>query len=87
MLNHIVTKPICKNLARQRWDRNARRFPLEDIAEVLEIRVPPTHAAVAELERGDVGATEDLVVGVHVAAHAVGAGVLDLRDVDQKAVC
>lgn len=33
---------------------------------------------MSELEGGDVGAADDLVVGVHAAAHAVGSGVLDL---------
>jgi hypothetical protein len=36
---------------------------------------------VTELEGGDVGATQDLVVCVHIPAHAVGAGILDLVDV------
>lgn len=31
-----------------------------------------------ELERGDVGSADDLVVGVHVAAHAVRTWVLHL---------
>ena len=86
MLNHIVTEPICKDFAWQRRDRNPRRFPLEDITEVLEIRVSSTDTAVAELESWNIGATENLVVSVHVAAHSVGAGVLDLRVEDQNAV-
>jgi len=78
MLNHIVTEAIGEDLARQRRDRNARRLALENVAEVLEVGISPAHTAVAELERGDVGAAQDLVVCVHVAAHAVGAGVPDL---------
>jgi len=34
---------------------------------------------MVELEGGDVGSADDLVVGVHVAAHAVRAWVLYLR--------
>jgi hypothetical protein len=35
---------------------------------------------MAELEGRDVGSTEDFVVCVHGAAHAVGAGVFDLKE-------
>jgi hypothetical protein len=34
---------------------------------------------VVELESGDVGSAYDLVVGVHIAAHAMRARVLYLR--------
>jgi hypothetical protein len=34
---------------------------------------------VVELEGGDVGSADDLVVGVHVAAHAVRTWVLHLE--------
>lgn len=78
MLDHIITKAVCKDLAGQRWDRNSRRLALQDVAEVLEVRIASAHAAVAEFEGGDVGAANDLVVCVHVAAHAMSAGVLDL---------
>ena len=78
MLNHIIAKPIRKHLSRQRRDSNAGRFTLQNVAEVLEIAVPPTDAGVAQLEGRDVGAALDLVARVHVAADAVGFGVLDL---------
>ena len=79
VLDHIVTKAIRKDFTRQRWDRYACALSLKDIAEVLEIRIAPANAAVAELEGGYVGAAYDLVVCVHVAAHSVGARVLDLE--------
>jgi hypothetical protein len=79
MLNHIVAKPIRKHLSRQRRDRDARALALQDVAEVFEIAVPAAHAAVSQLEGRDVGPAEDLVVGVHATAHAVGTGIFDLR--------
>lgn len=78
MLNHIITKPVRKDLSRQRRNRNPRRLPLQDIAEVLKVRVAPPHTAVAEFERGNIRATYDLVVGVHAAAHSMCAWVLHL---------
>jgi hypothetical protein len=79
MLDHIVAEPIRKHFSRQRRDRDARALALQDVAEVFEVAVPAAHAAVPQLEGRDVGPAEDLVVGVHAAAHAVGAGVFDLR--------
>jgi hypothetical protein len=79
MLNHVIAKPVREHLPRQRRDRHARALALEDVAEVFEVAVAAPHAAVAQLEGGDVGAAEDLVVGVHAAADAVGAGVFDLE--------
>jgi len=78
VLDHIVTKPVGKDLPRQGRDRNARGFSLKYVAEVLEVRISPAYAAVTELEGGDVGATQDLIICVHAAAHTVSAGVLDL---------
>lgn len=78
MLNHIVTEPVRKDLAGQRWDSNARRFPLQNVAKILKVGIAAAHAAVSQLESGDVRAAEDLVVCVHVAAHAMGSGVLHL---------
>jgi len=79
MLNNIITKPIRKHLSRQRRNRNTGALPLENITEVLKVRVTSAHNAVVELEGGDVGSAYDLVVGVHVAAHAVRAWVFYLR--------
>lgn len=78
MLNHIIAKAIRKHLPRQRRDRNARALALQDVAEVLEVGVAAAHRRLAQFEGRDVGAAQDLVVGVHGAADAVGAGVLDL---------
>ena len=79
MLNNIVTKPVCKNLSRQRRNGHTSALPLQNIAEVLEVRVASADNAMVELEGGDIGSAHDLVVGVHVAAHAMCAWVLDLR--------
>jgi hypothetical protein len=78
VLNHIVAKAIRKDLSRQRWDRNARRLSLQYISEVLEIGVSPSYIAMSELKGWYVRAAEDLVICVHIAAHAMSAGVLDL---------
>jgi len=79
MLNNIVAKAIRKHLPRQRRNRNSSALPLENIAEVLKVRVTSAHNAMVELERGDVGSADDLVVGVHVAAHAMRTWVLHLE--------
>ena len=78
MLNHIVAKPIGEDLAGQGWDVDTRRLPLEHIPEVLEVAVAAAHRGLLQLEGGDVGNDVDLVVGVHVAACAVGSRVADL---------
>lgn len=83
MLNHIVTESIGKDLARQGWNGNPRRFPFQDIAEVFEVGVASADGAVLEFERGDVGTADDFVVGVHASVGAVGLGVLDLRELRQ----
>lgn len=67
VLDDVVAEPVREHLARQRGDRDARALPLQDVAEVLEVAVPPAHGAVLQLEGGDVGPADDLVVGVHLA--------------------
>lgn len=84
MLNHIVTEAIGKDLSRQRWDRNTRALPLKNVAEVFKVRIASAHAAMTELEGGDVGAANNLVVCVHAAAHPVGARIPDLRTVRES---
>ena len=79
MLNHIITKAVCKHLSRQRWDRHPRALPLKYIPEILKVRVATTNARLPQLEGGDVGFAEDLVVGVHRAADTMGAWILDLQ--------
>ena len=78
MLDHIIAEPIREDLPRQRRDGHPRALPLQDVAEVFEVGVAPAHGAVLQLEGGDVGAADDLVVRVHAAGRAVGLGVLDL---------
>lgn len=79
VLDHVVAEAVGEDLAGQRGDGDAGRLALEDVAEVLEVGIAPPHGAVSELEGGDVGAADDLVVRVHAAAHAVSARVLDLE--------
>lgn len=78
MLNHIVAEPVREDFAREWRDRDARGLALQDVAEVFKIGVPPADGAVFESEGGDVGAADDLVIGVHVAVGAVCLGVFDL---------
>lgn len=78
MLDHVVAEPIRKDLARQRRDGDARALALQDVAEILEVRVAAPHAAVLQLEGRDVGPADDLVVGVHGARGAVRLRVADL---------
>ncbi len=80
MLNHIVTKPVRKHLPRQRRDRHPRALPLQYIPEILKVGIPPAYGAVLELEGGNVGPADDLVVCVHAARRAVRLGVFDLEE-------
>ncbi len=79
MLNHIITKTICKHLPGQGGDGHASCLPFQDVPEVFEIRVPTSHSAVLELEGGDVSSAYYFVVGVHVARRPVRHGVFDLH--------
>lgn len=80
ILNDVVVEAIGKDLARQRRNCDTGAFPFEDIAEILEIRVPSPYGTLAQLEGGDVGTAEDLVVGIHVPAHTVRLWISDLDD-------
>lgn len=81
MLNHIVAEPVREHLPGQRRDCHARGLALENVAEVLEIRVSPADGALFEFEGGNIGAADDLVVGVHVAVGAMCLWVFNLIDV------
>ncbi len=76
--NDIVAEAICKDLSGQRGDGDARALALEDVTEVLKVGVAPANGALAELEGGDVGPADNLVVGVHAAADTMCAGVANL---------
>ncbi|KAB8356482.1 hypothetical protein FH972_024065 [Carpinus fangiana] len=78
VLYDVVAEAVCEYLAGQRRDGNAGRLALEEVAEVLKVGVAPADGGGLELERGDVGAAEDLIGGVHVAADAVGLWIADL---------
>ena len=53
-LDDLVREAVREDLAGQRGDVHARALALGDVAEGLEVRVPPSHDGVAELEGGDV---------------------------------
>lgn len=78
VLNHVIAESVGKDLARQRGYRNARTLALQNITEVLEIRVPATHDRVFQFEGGDIGSAHDLVRRVHVSRGAMGLGIADL---------
>lgn len=65
VLNHIVVKVLlAPDLPRQGPDCHARRFPLEDVAEVHEVGIPALDYGPVELEGGDVRFTDDGVEDV-----------------------
>ena len=70
---------------RAAWGRNMSgtyscALPLKYVAEVLEVRVPPAHDRVTELESWDVRARVNLVGGVHGSRRrAMGLRILDLQ--------
>ena len=53
-LNDLVREPVREDLAGKGWDVDSRGLVLKDIAEGLEVRVPPADDRVAELEGRDV---------------------------------
>lgn len=67
MLDDVVAEAVRKDLSRQRRDGDARALALQDVAEILKVGVASPHAAVLQLEGGDVGPADNLVVGVHGA--------------------
>lgn len=79
MLDHIIAEAVREDLAWKRGDGHPRTFPLQDVTEVFEVGVAAANGAVLQLEGGDVGPADDLVVGVHAPRRAVRLRVLDLR--------
>lgn len=77
-LDDVVTEPVGEDLARQGGDGNPGGLALEDVAEVFKVGIPAADGALAQLESGDVCAANDLVVGIHGAAHAVSPRVANL---------
>ena len=53
-LDDLVREAVREDLAGQRGDVHARALALEDVAEGLEVRVPPANNRVAELECWDI---------------------------------
>lgn len=78
VLNDVVAESVGEHLARQRRDGNARALALQDIAEVLKVRVSASHDRVLQLEGGNIGAAHDLVRGVHVSRRTVRLRVAHL---------
>jgi hypothetical protein len=77
-LDHVVAEAVGEHLAGQRGDGDAGALALQDVTEVLEVRVTAAYAALAQLEGRDVGAADYLVVGVHVPADPVRSRIADL---------
>jgi hypothetical protein len=75
MLNDVVRETVGKYLSRERRNGHTGRLALQDITEVFEIRVAAPDTTMAEFKGGDIGSAKNLVVCVHVAAHAVSARV------------
>ena len=78
VFDDVVAESVGEHLARQRRDSHACALALQDIAEVLKVRVAAPHDRVLQLEGGDVGAAHDLVRGVHVSRCAVRLRVAHL---------
>lgn len=70
VLNNVIGKAIREDFTRKRWDGDARRLSLEDIAERFEFAVSAADRRRLELEGGDVGAHDDFVRCVHATADA-----------------
>lgn len=80
LLNDGIVELVEVDLARQWRDGDTCRLALEDVAEVLKVRVAAPHAAVTQLERRYVGAEGNLVGRISRARRqAVGLWVFDLE--------
>lgn len=80
MLDDVVAEPVGEDFAGQGRDGDAGGLALEDVAEVLKVRVPATDDGGAQLEGRDVGPGVNLVRGIHgPRRRAVCLRVLDLR--------
>lgn len=79
MLDDIVAEAVGEDLAWQRRDCDPGRLALENIAEVLKVGVAPAHTTMSQLKGGDICSADDLVVGIHIAAHTVRTRILDLE--------
>lgn len=77
-LNYFVREAICEYFPGKRGDGHASALAFEYLAKVLEITVASTHARLVQFECGNVGATDYLVVSVHVAADAMSSRIADL---------
>lgn len=77
-LDDVVAEAVGKHLTRQRGDGHTGRLALEDVAKVLKVGIAATDGRRAQLEGGDIGSADYLVIGVHRTAHAMGARVSDL---------
>ena len=78
VLDDVVAEAVREDLAGKRGDGNAGALTLQNVAEVFEVGVAAADGAVLELEGGNVGPADNLVVRVHAAGCAVGLGIADL---------
>lgn len=79
VLNHVIAKTICEDLSWQRRNSNSSRFPLQDVAEVFEIRVSSANRRMTQLKGRNVGSAHNFVISVHASTHTMCTRVLDLR--------
>jgi hypothetical protein len=81
LLDNGIVKLVEVDLSGKRRNGDTSAFALEDIAEVFKVRVTTAHAAVAQLEGGDVCAETDLVGRVaRRGSQAVGLRIAYLID-------
>lgn len=78
LFDDFVTESVRKHLSWERGYRDTCALALQDITEVLEVRVPATHDRVFQLEGRDVGAAHDPVRRVPIAGGSMSYGLDDL---------
>ena len=80
--NHIVAESIRKDFAREGRNGHSSAFSLQNVAKVLKIGVAPPYYRSPQFEGRDVGPADNLVVRVHVPAHAMCPGIVHLQTED-----
>lgn len=46
MLDHVITKPVCEDLPRERGNRDSCALAFQDVAEILKVGVSAAHNRV-----------------------------------------
>ena len=78
MLNDVVAESVGKDFSGKWRNGDARGLALENVAEVFKVAISAADRGGFELEGGDVGAADDFVGRVHVAANPVSLGISNL---------